>query len=86
MIRTIPPGPGRHRRPTGWIADDARASGEDGRSFAVISRETDPVPGTDRAATMSLGRGLAGVMPPELADTETFGNGVVSLTYRRVEA
>ena len=32
------------------------------------------------------GEDAAGEMPLELADSKTFGNGVVSLTYLRTEA
>ena len=33
-----------------------------------------------------LFEGWAGEMPLQLADSKTFGNGVVSLTYRKAEA
>jgi hypothetical protein len=84
MIRTVPPGPGRHRLATGWIAGDARASGEDGRSFALISPETDRMRGTHRAAAwVRAGRAVRTL---ELEDSRTFDNSVISLTYRKAEA
>ena len=55
MMRTVPPGPGRHRRATGCVADDARAWTRGRHPFAVIDRWTGRVPRTHRGA---------GVAPP----------------------